>query len=113
MCFVKSRWFHLSLTAILGGLYLFAAASRVIEFQCPFTQIGFKCAGCGFTRAVLATWELDFERAFRANQAFVLIIQTTVTIAWIYASRLEKEIPETRYLAVLLGAFMIWRNLVG
>lgn len=111
--FASNRWLHLALLGVLGGVYLVASASHLIEFRCPFASIGLECAGCGFTRALLAVCELDFEKAHKANRAFILIIQTTVTAAWIYGSRLEKQVPEIRYLALLLGAFMIYRNAVG
>jgi hypothetical protein len=109
--FARNRWIHLALLGGIGLAYVIASGLEGVRFRCPFASIGIECAGCGFTRAMIALCQLDIEQAYMANRAFVLIIQTIITSGWVYGSRLERKFPEVQYLAILLASFMCWRNI--
>lgn len=109
--FARARWAQLGVLGFLAVAYTWASARDVIHLRCPFACIGIECVGCGFTRALVGLCQFDLEKAYKANRAFVLIIQTMATLGWVYGAGLEKKIPELRYLALLLIAFMIWRNI--
>lgn len=57
--FIKQKLF------ITFALLAYSAALYILPFSCIFKEIlGFKCPGCGMTRALIALIRFDFKAAF-------------------------------------------------
>ena len=119
--------------ARLLGLSAFAAAVVFIiyliyrltgiGYKCPVYEItGFKCAGCGNTRAVSALLALDFKSALKMNLLFPLEF---FYLGWVYFFSAKEYLkgggfnyisPFKPFDIAVLAVVLLWiplRNILG
>ena len=111
----------MAVAAILG-VYIFFRLTGV-GYKCPvFELTGFRCAGCGNTRAVTALLDFDFAAALRYNYFFPAEF---FYIGWVYffSAREYLKNGKFNYIApckavdiALLAGIIFWtvfRNAAG
>ena len=90
--------------------------------QCVFHRVtGLQCAGCGSQRMLHALLHGDIAGAFRANALVLLSLPAVAFLAWVECERtrrpqLYRKVYSTSLIVsvgVLLGAWMLVRNLLG
>ncbi len=79
----KKNWYFVSLQLgklllfLLFPIYLFSESLDLLETQrsiCLVKNIfGVDCWGCGITKAIIASVQFDFVRAFHYNELIVII----------------------------------------
>lgn len=101
---------------IAGLLYAFLCrlAGRPI-IPCVFhIMTGFYCPGCGVSHMCLALLELDFQAAFQANAAIMILLPFGIVIAVRMAARyvkygtLSPTRIENRILWIMTGIFILF-----
>lgn len=86
------------ITTILLAATVAAALFFTLRFGCLILALtGIPCPGCGMTRAYLAFFHMDFERAFLYHPLFpsfiVLIVAFLCALAWRIRKHHSQKLP--------------------
>ena len=124
---MKERLKKAAIAYLIAGVSGLAAAfvMKLIGFGIPcifqlFT--GYKCPGCGNTRAVLAYLSLDFKSGFEYNRlfplegAYILWVLAQYTILYVRTGRKELEPKPMALNIIVLVIILAWtvcRNIYG
>lgn len=108
------------LTLAVAVLWRYEPAGQFFYPRCAFHELtGWKCPGCGGTRAAHALLHGNFAEAWQQNPLAVLL---TPGAAWLFAREIRgrstgrwwrlPQLPPGGWFAVggLITAFGVWRN---
>lgn len=66
---------QIGIILILGGIYLGIVLTTGYGIPCLFYQLtGWKCPGCGMTRAVVEIWKGNFKAALHYNALSITVL---------------------------------------
>ena len=91
------------------GILVYAVVLYVLPVSCIFKEIfGFKCPGCGMTRALLAVLHADFKAAFGFH--WMVWSLPVLYLCFLYDGRLfdSKLMNVLLYAAVSMGFIANW-----
>lgn len=97
--------------AMITVLYVFNPESVRFYPRCPFSLLGFSCAGCGTLRALHCYLHGDFARAFNFNPLFPFSLAFVCLL--LVKPRIALNVWVLVCASVVVAGYSILRNVYG
>ena len=104
----------LATVGVVGLVFLYIYNPQDISFfpKCPFYALtGYKCPGCGTSRAIHAILHFRFADAFRLNPS--LIVAIPVLLGLLLSRKLAFNVTFGKWILAITVGYWILRNVLG